>query len=261
MSRSRAAPASSTARTSGDLEQRLVGAGDADRDRLGLVLDGVDGAGQLVDRPGEGGGEVLDQHGRRADLAVLELVGVERDGPGGVAEQVRDARTAVRRLEVAVVAAGRGARRRTRHGRADRASASRGQHVLAVAWRRLRARASMAARDLAQRAGPARRWPARPRSRTGARPSWPARRPATDASRARGGRRARRRTGPRPRWRSRSGPPCGPGRSPPPWPRRRRWTRRARRRTPGSAARRTGRCASCPRWRRRRSTCSRARRA
>ncbi len=34
-----------------------------------------------------------------------------------------------------------------------------------------------------------------------------------------------------------------------------------RRRTPGSAARRTGRCASCPRWRRRRSPCSRAPRA
>ena len=30
-------------------QQRLVGAGDADRDRLGLVLDGVDRAGELLD--------------------------------------------------------------------------------------------------------------------------------------------------------------------------------------------------------------------
>ena len=41
-------------------EQLLVGARDADGDRLGLVLDGVDRAGELVDRRRERGGEIVD---------------------------------------------------------------------------------------------------------------------------------------------------------------------------------------------------------
>jgi hypothetical protein len=43
-------------------KQRLVGAGDAHRDRLGLVLDGVDGPGELLDGPGERRGEVVEHH-------------------------------------------------------------------------------------------------------------------------------------------------------------------------------------------------------
>jgi len=51
-----------------DLEQLLVGAGDADRDRLGLVLDRVDRTRELLDRLRERGGEVLHDRARRAHL-------------------------------------------------------------------------------------------------------------------------------------------------------------------------------------------------
>src|SRR5581483_7465698 len=52
-------------------EELLLGAGDPDGDGLGLVADGVDGTGQLVDGPGEGGGEVLHDRAGRADPAVV----------------------------------------------------------------------------------------------------------------------------------------------------------------------------------------------
>ena len=68
------------------VEQGLVRAGDADGDRLGLVLDGVDRPGQLLDAAGQRGGEVVDQAGRRADLAGLALVGLERRVAGDVAQ-------------------------------------------------------------------------------------------------------------------------------------------------------------------------------
>ena len=42
------------------LQQRLVAAGDADGDGLGLVLDRVDGAGELLDPLRQRGGEVVD---------------------------------------------------------------------------------------------------------------------------------------------------------------------------------------------------------
>ena len=87
------------------VEQRLVGARDPDRDRLGLVLDRVDRAGELLDPARERGGEVLHDGARRADLAVLELVRVERADAGGVPQQRGD-RDAGARLERAVVAAG-----------------------------------------------------------------------------------------------------------------------------------------------------------
>ena len=87
-----------------DLQQLLVGTGDADGDRLGLVLDRVDRPGELLDAGGERGGEVLDDPARRADRAVLDLVHVEREQAGGVAQQRRDAHRGAG-LEVTVVAA------------------------------------------------------------------------------------------------------------------------------------------------------------
>ena len=53
----------------------------------------------------ERGGQVVDDHGRRADLAVVELVGVERHHAHQRSGTAKPRRTAVRRLEVAVVGA------------------------------------------------------------------------------------------------------------------------------------------------------------
>ena len=86
-------------------EQGILGAGDPDGDGLGLVLDGVDGAGELLDAAGEGVGEVLEQHARRSHLAVVELVGVEGDDADGVAQQGCQTRRRAR-LQTAVVIAG-----------------------------------------------------------------------------------------------------------------------------------------------------------
>ena len=71
------------------LEQALVGAGDAHGDRLGLVLDGVDRPGELVDALGEGPGQVVEDHGRGADLAELQLVRLEGQDAQAVAQQRR----------------------------------------------------------------------------------------------------------------------------------------------------------------------------
>ena len=87
-----------------DLEQRLVGAGDAHGDGLGLVLDRVDRAGQLLDGLGQRRGQVVDHHGRRAHLALVDLVGVQRDHAEHVPEQAGQAHGG-RGLELAVVAA------------------------------------------------------------------------------------------------------------------------------------------------------------
>ena len=139
------------------LQQRLVAAGDADGDGLGLVLDGVDGAGELLDALGERGGEVVDHDGRRADPAVLDLVGVERRDAEGVAERRRQAHGGAR-LEVAVVRAaaqpveeprGRGGRgpgrsERSRPSPSVTASSPTASSMAARASRSGRACASMA---------------------------------------------------------------------------------------------------------------------
>jgi hypothetical protein len=87
-----------------DGQQRLVAARDADGDGLGLVLDGVDGTGQLLDGPRECGGQVVDHHRGRAHLALVDLVRVERHDAERVAEQ-RGQPHGGGRLELAVVAA------------------------------------------------------------------------------------------------------------------------------------------------------------
>ena len=94
------------------LQQRLVAAADAHGDGLGLVLDGVDRSGQLLDGRGEAGGEVVEHHARRADLAELGLVGVEPADAERVAEQRRHPHGGGG-LEVAVVGARRAGRRGT----------------------------------------------------------------------------------------------------------------------------------------------------
>ena len=223
------------------LEQGLVAAGDADRDGLGLVLDGVDRPGQLLDGLGERRGEVVDHHGRRADLALVDLVGVERDDAEHVAEQRGQAHRGGR-LELAVVPAHPQAvevRGPSPRGRAQpRSSASPSTGSTSVS-------------SAAPGARRARRAPGRCRRRRGDqaldRGAGLAQGPGQGVDRQRrlvaeqvadhgrqherqlgvglGHRehvRAPRRSAPGRRWRSRSATPCAPGRSPPPWPRRRR---------------------------------------
>ena len=64
----------------GHREQRLVRTGDADGDRLGLVLDRVDGTRELLDHAGERLAQVFDDCARRAHTPVLHLIRVERHG-------------------------------------------------------------------------------------------------------------------------------------------------------------------------------------
>ena len=203
------------------------------------------GPGQLLDRLRERGGEVLDHRARRADLAELDLVRVERHDTGRVPQHRREPHRGAG-LERAVVDA---VRRPSKNRSAQRLelTAERG-----AAGRRLRASeltsASMQPARLAQRARRTRRSRARLRSRTGG----PAIVHSTNArsgcttgteivSSAGAEARLRRRR------RSRSAPPCARGRSRSPWRRRRRSSRAARPRTRGSSARPRGRCASCPR--------------
>ena len=68
-------------------DEGVLGPGDADGDGLGLVLDGVDGPGQLLDAARQRVGEVLEEHRRRAHLAVVELVDVERDHADRIPQQ------------------------------------------------------------------------------------------------------------------------------------------------------------------------------
>ena len=97
--------------------------------------------------------------------------------PGGVAQQ-RGQPHGRARLEVAVVVAARAARRGSGRPPAVEPARRAGRAGLGAVGARSPTTASMAAARLAQRHGPGRRWPAPPRSRTGARP-WPtARRPA-----------------------------------------------------------------------------------
>ena len=180
---------------------------------------------------------------------------------GGVAQQRREPHRGAG-LEAAVVVAGCAGRRRTGAASGSSCGASAVEQVVAVdAPRATDASRSRPAPRAA--AGPARRWRARPRSRTGGRPS-------AESTNASVGCTARHRDRRRARRAKRLSPSVGDH--------DRRGlvgpvdrdllgdvvgvrARAARPRTRGSAARTRGRCASCPRWRRRRSTCSRAPRA
>ncbi len=89
----------------GQREQRLVRAGDANRDGLGLVLDGIDGPGQLVDAGGEGGGQLVQQGGRGVvDLCQATVPGGPRAGERHRLQGHHDA-AGRRRLQRAVVVA------------------------------------------------------------------------------------------------------------------------------------------------------------
>ena len=162
---------------------------------------------------GERGGEVLTTVARRADLAVLDLVRVERERAGGVAEQRAEPHRGAR-LERAVVRCRRAARRRSVRAGASIASA---EAVEQPVGRRRCAVGLDRGPALAQRTRRTRRSRARPRSRTGGRPRSRAR------SRARGARRdrdrlERGRVARRRRRRSRSARRCARGRSRPPCP-------------------------------------------
>ena len=127
------------------------------------------GSGELLDRRGERGGEVLDDGARRADLAVLDLVRVER----------QRRRSAYRRsdAEPRPRCSPRGDRRsaparRPSKNRRRRRFERGGEPLEQVVGapgpaRRPPLRSRRAPRAAA---GPTRRWRARPRSRTGARP-------------------------------------------------------------------------------------------
>ena len=85
------------------IDHALVAAGDADGDGLGLVLDGVDRARQLLDRPCQRHHEVVDEGSRRPDLAGPRLVLLDRTRRRHVAQQAGQAHRRAR-LEMAVVA-------------------------------------------------------------------------------------------------------------------------------------------------------------
>ena len=170
---------------------------------------------------GERGGEVLDHDARRADLAVLDLVGVERDARrwrSGAATRAaprcsprggrRSGRRAGRR-RTGAPAARAPARARSSRSSPARGGASTTASIAARASRSGRAWRVDRERGLVaeQVAGHRREHERRASGCTAgtAMTSSAAREPVA-----------------RPRWRSRSAPPCGPGRSRPPWPRRRR---------------------------------------
>ena len=67
------------------------------------------GAGELLDAGGERGGEVLDDAAGRAHLAVLDLVQRRAASPRWRTAAATRCRTAVLRLEIAVVASRRAA--------------------------------------------------------------------------------------------------------------------------------------------------------
>ena len=87
------------------LHDRLVGAGDADGHRLGLMLDRVDRSGEFVDGIGERGDEILEHDRRRSDATELDLIRVERNDTEREAPQRRQPHGSTR-LEMAVVVTG-----------------------------------------------------------------------------------------------------------------------------------------------------------
>ena len=68
------------------------------------MLDRVDGPGELLDRPRQRLGEVLDQGARGADLPRVDRIGLERRDRGRVAQERRHSNRGAG-LEVAVVGA------------------------------------------------------------------------------------------------------------------------------------------------------------
>ena len=213
------------------LQQRLVAAGDPDGDRLRLVLDGVDGTGELLDALGERGGEVVDHDGGRADPAVLGLVGVERCDAEGVAVRRRQPDGGAG-LEVAVVGAvAQPVEEPGRRG--GEGGAQRAQQPLAVGDRVLADGVLDGGPGLAHR----------PRLRVDGEGRLVAEQVPGHRGEHEGELRVRLRHGDHVQRGGearlavggdrRSATPCGPGRSRPPWPRRRRSTPRARRRTRG----------------------------
>ena len=87
------------------VEHAFVVATDADGDGLGLMLDRVDGAGELLDRTRERSRHVVDQHARCGHRAGHSLIHLERLILGQIAQQRREANRR-RGLEVPVVDAG-----------------------------------------------------------------------------------------------------------------------------------------------------------
>ena len=215
-----------------NLQQRLVRARDADGHGLRLVLDGVDRARELLDRLRERGGEVLDDRARRADLAEVDLVRVERHDTDRVPQERRELHRGAG-FERAVVVAGAQAVEEPRGQRLE-LTRERRQRIEVASDGAGAARRSASRCSRARRAAgaPTRRSRAPLRSRTGGRRARTARtrapdaRPAPRSSRPKPSRSATRR-----RRRSRSAPPCARGRSRPPWRRRRRSIRAARPRT------------------------------
>ena len=55
------------------------------------MLDGIDGTGQLLDGHGQCAGQIVQDEGRRADTAELQLVGLQRHDAQGEPEQSRQA--------------------------------------------------------------------------------------------------------------------------------------------------------------------------
>ena len=203
------------------VEHPLVAARDADRDGLGLVLDGVDRPRELLDGAGQRVDEVVDERAP-ANRPCPSRPGTPR--PAGPTGRRGAGRRAVRRcsprggrrsgLAEAVDVAGR-RDRRSRHGR------GRARRRPTARWRR-HARSPPSPREAG---GPRRRSPVPPRSRRGDRPSPTARSRAPGRPAARGSRPPLD-TGRRPRRRSRSASPCGRGRWRSPCRRRRRCCRR-----------------------------------
>ena len=84
------------------VEQAFLAAGDADGDRLCLVLDRIDGAGELVDGPGQSRSDVVEQGLGRRDLSGVALVRLQRVRRHGGAQDADEANSR-RDFEVAVV--------------------------------------------------------------------------------------------------------------------------------------------------------------
>ena len=128
------------------------------------------GTRQLLDAPGQRERQIVDDDRRRADLAVLDLVGVERADAEAVAQQRRQPHGS-RRFEVTVVGAGAQAVEETRAGGLERGPHAPQQLVAVGAERRRRVKTppSRSRRALRAAATPGSRWPARLRSRTGGR--------------------------------------------------------------------------------------------
>ena len=73
-----------------NLEQRFVASRDAHRDSLRLMLDGIDRTGEFLDAKGEGGSQIVEHDSRGANLAIFDLVRLERNRAKRKAQQRPD---------------------------------------------------------------------------------------------------------------------------------------------------------------------------